>query len=73
MHFHAAALWPILVCKIPSFRQKLQIRTVHHNFLEIIHPEVTKNPYYVLSPEGSQKKVSVRGLRGFILKTRERA
>ena len=33
------------------------IRTAHHTFLENSHPEVTKNPYYVLSPEGSQKKL----------------
>ena len=29
--------------------------TTHHTFLESRHPEVTKNTYYVLSPEGSQK------------------
>ena len=28
------------------------------HILECINPEVTKNPYYVLSPEGSLKKVS---------------
>ena len=28
----------------------------HHTFLENRHPEVTKNPYYDLFPEGSQKK-----------------
>ena len=31
-------------------------------FLESRHPEVTKNPYYVLSPKGSQKKVSTHRL-----------
>ena len=38
--------------------QKLLIWTAHHNFLESTQPEVTKNPYYVLTPEWSQKKVS---------------
>ena len=36
-----------------NFRKKLPIRTAHHTFLESRHPEVTKNPYYVLSPERS--------------------
>ena len=40
----------------------IEIRTAHHIFLESRHPEVTKNPYYVLSPKGSQKKVSAYGL-----------
>ena len=53
--------WSILVSIIP-FEQKLLIRTAHHTFLESRHPEVTKNPYYVLSPKGSQKKVSANGL-----------
>ena len=47
-------LWSILVCKIPQFGKKLPIRTTHHTFLESRHPEVTKNPYCVLPPEGSQ-------------------
>ena len=33
--------------------QKLSIWTAHHPFLERRHHEVTKNPYYVLSPEKS--------------------
>ena len=49
-------LWSILVCKIPHFGQKLPIRTAHQFFLESRHPEVIKNPYYVLSPKRSQKK-----------------
>ena len=38
--------------------------TTHHTFLESRHPEVTNNPYYVLSPEESQKKVLAHGLQG---------
>ena len=37
------------------FGQKLPIQTTNHTFLESRHPEVTKNPYYVLFPEWSQK------------------
>ena len=48
--------------KYLNFEQKLSIRTAHLIFLENRHPEVTKNPYYVLSPKGSQKKVSAYGL-----------
>ena len=48
--------------KYLSFEQKLPIRTAHHIFLECRHPEFTKNPYYVLSPKGSQKKVSANRL-----------
>ena len=43
--------------------QKLPIQTTHQTFLESRHPEVTKNPSYVLSPEWSQKKVSAPGLQ----------
>ena len=32
-------------------------------YLNFRHPEVTKNPYYVLPPERSQKKVSAHGLQ----------
>ena len=46
--------------KYLNFEQKLLIWTVHI-FLESRHLEVTKNPYYVLSPKGSQKKVSAYG------------
>ena len=55
--------WSILVCKIPQFWARLPIQTMHHTFLESRHPEVTKNPYYVLSREWSQKKVSAHGLK----------
>ena len=51
--------WPV---KYLSFGKKLSIRSIHHTFLESRQAEVTKNPYYVLSPEGSQKKVSAYGL-----------
>ena len=37
------------------FEQKLPIRTTHHTFLESRYFGVIKNPYYVLSPKGSQK------------------
>ena len=51
---------------------KLPTRTTHHTFLEGIHPWVTKNPYYVFSPEGSQqKRVSAHGLIGIQLNSVE--
>ena len=53
---------PFWSVKYFNFGQKLPIRTAHHTFLERRHPEVNKNPYYVLSPEGSQKKLSAYGL-----------
>ena len=40
----------------------IEIRTAHHIFLESRHPEVTKKPYYVLSPKWEPKKVSAKGL-----------
>ena len=45
-----------------NFGQKLPIRTANHTFLESIHPKVDKNPYYILFPKGSQKKLSANGL-----------
>ena len=42
------SLRSILVCEILQFWA--------HTFLESRHTEVTKNPYYVLSPDGSQKR-----------------
>ena len=42
--------------------QKLPSRTVDHAFLESRQTEVTINPCYVLSTEGSQKEVSAHGL-----------
>ena len=47
---------PFCSVKYLNFEPKLPIWTAHHIFLESRHPEVTKNPCYVLSPEGSQKK-----------------
>ena len=41
--------------KYLNFCQKLPIRTARYTSLGRRHPEVTKNPYYVLNPEGSQK------------------
>ena len=55
-------LWSIRVCKLPQFWEKIPILTTHHTFLESRHPEVTKNPYYVLFPKGAKKKVSAHGL-----------
>ena len=49
-------LGPFWSVKYLNFEQKLPIRTAHHIFLESRHPEVTKNSYYFLSPEGSQKR-----------------
>ena len=54
---------PFWSLKYLNFGQKLLIRTIH-TFLESRHPEVTKNPNYVLSREWSQKKLSAHGLVG---------
>ena len=53
---------PFWSVKYLNFGKKLPIRTTHHTFLEGGHPKVTKNPSYVLSPEGSQERVSAHGL-----------
>ena len=53
---------PFWSVKFVNFVQKLPFRTAHHIFLGSGHAEVIKNPYYVLSPEGSLKKVSAHGL-----------
>ena len=55
------SLQSILVCKISQFWAKAINSVKHHTFLETSHPEVIKNPYYVLFPEWSQK-VSTHGL-----------
>ena len=39
-----------------DFGQKLPIQAAHHTFIESRHPEVTKNSYYVLSPNEEPKK-----------------
>ena len=49
---------PFWSAKYLNFGQKLPIWTTYHTFLESRHPEVTKNPYYVLSPKWNQKNVS---------------
>ena len=54
MWYPFATLWSV---KYVNFGQKLPIRIAHFTFLESKELEVTKNPYYVLSPEGSQEKV----------------
>ena len=56
---HFGPFWSV---KYISFGQKLQIQTAHHTFLESRHPEVNKNPHYILSPVGSQKKLLAHGL-----------
>ena len=53
---------PFWSAKHCNFGNKLPIRTTHLTFLELRHPEITKNPCYVLSSEGSQKKVSAHEL-----------
>ena len=62
IHFHVVTFGLLWSVKYLNFGQKLPIRTVHDTFLESRHPEVTKNPYYVLSPKGTRKKVSAHGL-----------
>ena len=48
---------PFWSVKYINFGQKLPIRSAHHTFLESRYSEVNKNPYYILSPKGSQTKV----------------
>ena len=52
MHTPFGLFWSV---KYLNFEQQPLIRTAHI-FLESRHPDVTKNPYYVLSLKGSQKK-----------------
>ena len=52
---HFGPFWSV---KYISFGQKLQIQTAHHTFLESRHPEVNKNPYYILPPKGVKKVIS---------------
>ena len=49
---------PFWSVKHLNFEQTLPIWTAHHTFPESKHPEVTKNPYHILSLEGSQKNVA---------------
>ena len=53
---------PFWSVKYLNYRQKLPVQPPHHTFLESRHRDITKNPYYVLSPKYSQKKVSAHGL-----------
>ena len=60
--FMCSPLWSILVCcESVAFRQKLRyftsifdgklpVQTADHTSLESRHPELTKNPYYVVHP-----------------------
>ena len=47
---------PFWSVKHHNIGQKLPIRTAHYTFLESRHREVTKNPYYVLSPRGTKNR-----------------
>ena len=58
IYFHVITHWSILVYKIPQFWAKAANPKSHDTFLERRHPEVTKNPNYVLSPRGSQRSSS---------------
>ena len=54
------SIGPSWSVKYLNFGHKLPIRTAHNTFLEIRHPEITKNPYYILSPRGEPKKYHLR-------------
>ena len=56
---HFGPFWSV---KYLNFGQELPSQSTHHIFLESRHAEVTKNPYYVLSPKWGQIKVSAHGL-----------
>ena len=60
---HFPPFGPFWSVKYLNFGQKLPIWTVNYTFLKGRHPEVSKTPYYVMSPEGSQEKVSAYGLQ----------
>ena len=53
-----------LLLKYLNFEQKLPIYTAHHTFLESRYLEVTKNRYYILSLEGSQKWYQLKDYMG---------
>ena len=42
-------------------KSKPPIRTDHHIFLEIAHPEDPKNPYYICSSERNQNRSLLMG------------
>ena len=46
---------PFWFVKYLNFGQDLPIWTAHHTFLKNKYPEITKNLYYLLFLEGSQK------------------
>ena len=48
-----------------KFEQKLPILTANHTFLLSRHPEVTKNPYYILPSKRSQKTYQLMDYCGF--------
>ena len=57
-------LYSIVVCKTPQFWAKATDSDNASCFSESRHPKVTKNPYYILSLEWSQKNVSAHGVVG---------
>ena len=59
-----APFWSV---KNLNFGENLPIQTAYYTFLESRHPKVTKNPYYVLSPEGSQKKYKLLVCQAFTI------
>ena len=50
---------PFWSVKYINVGQKLSIRTAEHTFVESRHPEDTKNSYYTLPLERSQKKKGI--------------
>ena len=68
IHFHLVPPFsPFWSVKYLNCEQKLPIWTAHHTFKESKQLEVTKNLYYVLSLEGSQKTVSAHGLWAYVI------
>ena len=56
---------PFWFKKCFKFEQKLPILTANHTFLLSRHPEVTKNPYYILPSKRSQKTYQLMDYCGF--------
>ena len=54
IHFMCSLFGPFWSVKCLNFGVKLPIQTSNHTFLESRHPEVSKDTYFVLLPEGSQ-------------------
>ena len=58
MWSHFGPFWSV---KNLNFWQKLPISTAHHTFLESTHPDVTKNPHYVLFLRVAKKRYQLMG------------